>query len=257
MSFIFRAVTQSEQERQSGVVVVRDPHDEQHSHTRRTWWTIGVAAAVALNLVALALALSTRHADVVQRAPADTPAKTVAALTPPRDVASIAPAVSAPATRPIAPPATRSPAPAPTARHAAPRTPPPAARDRSAAVTRPTAAPPSVAPVPAPSRVADAAPRMPPRAADTKPALAPTASSTAASTTTGETGADEAALDALKLQVLVYSDVPTQRMVFINGRKYVEGDQVEGRFALDRITPEGALVTYQGRQHLLREHGGG
>src|SRR5262249_39556665 len=44
------------------------------------------------------------------------------------------------------------------------------------------------------------------------------------------------------LDVLVYSEVPTERLVFINGRKYVEGQAVDTDTVVEQITPEGAIV---------------
>jgi hypothetical protein len=56
----------------------------------------------------------------------------------------------------------------------------------------------------------------------------------------------------MKLEVHVYSESPAARMVFINGRKYVEGDTVEGGYRLERITEDGATLTRQGqRVHLV------
>jgi hypothetical protein len=52
--------------------------------------------------------------------------------------------------------------------------------------------------------------------------------------------------------VLVYSDVPAERMVFINGRKYVEGQAVNEDAVVEQITQEGAILRRQGRQIVLR-----
>jgi hypothetical protein len=52
--------------------------------------------------------------------------------------------------------------------------------------------------------------------------------------------------------VLVYSDVAAERLVFINGRKYVEGQAIEGGIVLERITPEGAVLRHEGRRVVLR-----
>ena len=46
----------------------------------------------------------------------------------------------------------------------------------------------------------------------------------------------------LALDVLVYSEVPAERLVFINGRKYVEGQAVDGETVIEEITPEGAVL---------------
>jgi hypothetical protein len=41
-------------------------------------------------------------------------------------------------------------------------------------------------------------------------------------------------------------------MVFINGRKYVEGQAVDGQILLESITREGALLSQEGQRVLLR-----
>ena len=56
----------------------------------------------------------------------------------------------------------------------------------------------------------------------------------------------------MSLDVLVYSEAPTERMVFINGKKYVEGQTVDGDTVLEQITPDGALLRQQGQRIVLR-----
>jgi hypothetical protein len=63
-------------------------------------------------------------------------------------------------------------------------------------------------------------------------------------------GADE--ISKLRLTVHVWADKPAERLVFINGRKYVQGDRIEDKVLLEEITQEGAMVSYQGRRSLLR-----
>jgi hypothetical protein len=55
----------------------------------------------------------------------------------------------------------------------------------------------------------------------------------------------------MNLTVLLYSDTPADRIVFINGRKYVEGDHIDGKYLLESITLEGAVLSYQGEQAVL------
>jgi general secretion pathway protein B len=61
------------------------------------------------------------------------------------------------------------------------------------------------------------------------------------------------ALPKLRLEVLVYADAAAERMVFINARKYVEGQTIEGAILLERITPTGAVLSHQGQRFLLRQ----
>jgi Type II secretion system protein B len=56
----------------------------------------------------------------------------------------------------------------------------------------------------------------------------------------------------LRLEALIYSDLPAQRMVFINGRRYAEGDVVEGRLRVEEIHEEGVELSDQGRRFTLR-----
>jgi general secretion pathway protein B len=60
------------------------------------------------------------------------------------------------------------------------------------------------------------------------------------------------ALGKLKMSLLYYSDNKAERTVFINGRKYGEGDSVEGLYLLESITLEGAILSYQGERAILR-----
>ena len=60
------------------------------------------------------------------------------------------------------------------------------------------------------------------------------------------------ALARLTLDVLVYSDVPAERLVFINGRKYVEGQAVDGDAVLEQITPDGAVLRHGDQRVVLR-----
>jgi len=59
-------------------------------------------------------------------------------------------------------------------------------------------------------------------------------------------------IPSMTLDVLVYSETEASRMVFINSRKYVEGQTVEGGLVVERITQEGVILSYQGQRFLLR-----
>ena len=56
----------------------------------------------------------------------------------------------------------------------------------------------------------------------------------------------------LNLQVLVFSAVPAERLVFINNHKYVEGQRIDADLVLESITSEGAVLSYQGTRLMLR-----
>ena len=61
------------------------------------------------------------------------------------------------------------------------------------------------------------------------------------------------ALPKLKLEVLAYSERPSERLVFINGQKYVEGGMVDGKVRVEEITQEGAVLNHAGQRFLLKE----
>ncbi len=56
----------------------------------------------------------------------------------------------------------------------------------------------------------------------------------------------------LKLEVLIYAEAPAERTIFINGRKYVEGDSIEGRLRVEEIQEEGVVLSEEGRRFTLR-----
>jgi len=111
-----------------------------------------------------------------------------------------------------------------------------AARERSAADAY---APPALRAVPtrpAPSAVPPVG--APGSSAPARPPAAP--------------GVSPEVISRLRLQFLVYSEVPGERLVFINNRKYTEGQSVEGDVIVEKITPDGAVMTYQGQRFVLR-----
>jgi general secretion pathway protein B len=60
------------------------------------------------------------------------------------------------------------------------------------------------------------------------------------------------AMAKMKISILMYDEAKSERMVFINNRKYLEGDYVDGRYLLESITLEGAVLSFQGERALLR-----
>jgi hypothetical protein len=51
--------------------------------------------------------------------------------------------------------------------------------------------------------------------------------------------------------VLVYSEVPAERLVFINGRKYLEGQALDASTVVEQITPGGAVLRRGGQRIVL------
>jgi general secretion pathway protein B len=56
---------------------------------------------------------------------------------------------------------------------------------------------------------------------------------------------------ALNLDLHVYSTKPTERMVFVNSRKYREGDSLQEGPVVQQITPDGAILEFRGSRFLL------
>ena len=52
--------------------------------------------------------------------------------------------------------------------------------------------------------------------------------------------------------MLVYSELPAERLVFINGRKYVEGQAVTGDVVVEQITPDGVILRQADQRIELR-----
>jgi Type II secretion system protein B len=166
---------------------------------------------------------------------APTPAASTRAVPTPASVASPPVATGAPAD--VERPARREPPKV----DAAPEKPVPAKRPvagGSSPTTAPKRAP--EASVPHEPQTAPASPRQ---AAGVHPA--PGAAPPVASV-------PPVARGVLKLEALIYSDVPAQRMVFVNGRRYVEGDVIDGRFRIEEIQDEGVQLSDQGRRFILR-----
>jgi hypothetical protein len=159
-------------------------------------------------------------------------------------------------------PSPAPPAPAPTLSASAPRAP-----------STETARPVKVEPLPRPEIPAEktapverqasavapaitAMPQTPPSPATRPPAsvVQPAPSSAAVAPATPATPAPPTPAEraGLKLEALIYSDVPAQRMVFINGRRYVEGDTVDGRLRVEEIQEDGVALSDQGRRFTLR-----
>jgi len=130
------------------------------------------------------------------------------------------------------------------------------------AATPPAPAKPSAAAAPSvPEK--PAAPPAPPRTAAAvpeKPAAPPAATApTKPAERTGSlpalqdmSAADQEGMPKMALQVLVYSEVPAERMIYINNQKYIEGQSIEGKVAVESILPDGAILNYQGKRFKLR-----
>jgi general secretion pathway protein B len=189
----------------------------------------GLGALLVVNVVVLSMVLLK---------PAAPPAPTVAAAARP-----VAPEPPPAAPRPDAPQHAAAPDPAATA-------PPPRTRPLDTEAGREPAAydaePPAL-PGPDPSLT----PTAPPGLAAIRAAPAgrvtvggvPTLNDLPAQLTAG--------LPRLNLDLHVYSGEPAQRFVMLNGQRLHEGGQLREGPTLERITPDGAILSYRGTRFLL------
>ena len=292
MSYILDALKKAEREHhQAKVPTLQTVHRTSWTPPRHLWQ--GVGAAVALVNVAVLIWLLVpgpapsidRSADSTVTPAAPPPAAVSAPSAPPAERAGPA----SPTEKPPAVAATAPSAPAPASSEApASRRPPPEpksetttkrgeAKSGASVALAPAApkvepgkpraaeAPSPPAPPPAPETPAATtpAPPIPPvAAAPDKPAAPPTAASPPkpAERGTGSlpllrdmTPADQEAITKMTLQFLVYSDVPAERLVFINNQKYIEGQLIDGKVVVEGILPDGAVLSYQGKRFILRQ----
>ena len=221
MSFILDALRKSEHERQRSTVpgLANVPLATAPQPLPR--WAVAAIAALGVAVLALAGAWwqSTRT-DAGTAATDPKPALERTVLLPP-------PAASLPASAPT---------PVSTVERA------PNGRTLStAAATEPTAQPLESANQAATSSAAAPSVAAPSREAVDSSAL-PTATSLAA---------QGVALPQLKLELHAFSERPSDRYVFINGRKYVEGERLPEGMELVSVTPAGAVLSQYGQRFLL------
>jgi hypothetical protein len=60
------------------------------------------------------------------------------------------------------------------------------------------------------------------------------------------------AVQEMQVTIHLYSDVAENRKIYINGRRYAEGDYIDGIYLIESITPEGAVLNYQGHRAELK-----
>jgi len=252
MSYILDALKRAEQLRGGPARAIRAPRAFSAEGTSRRWpWLVGGAAGMAVLVVAIALWPTTVPPPPATTVPVDvTPRAELARPEPPPPAAEPRPSPPidrrVPA-RVVPPPAERSTASRLAPPAAAERskigslTPPPAPVERSAA-SRPVA-PPVVrsAPLPAerlappPPEVARAAPPRPSAPQPAAPA-----------------GDVKAMAAKIALQVLSWAPEPKDRFVFLNGRRYGEGQKVDDQLLVERILEDGVVLSFQGERVTLK-----
>lgn len=249
MSFILDALKKSENERQRTIGPSLADAPVRREQSDRPWWAVAVAALLVINLGVLIVVLTRNHTD---SAPAAVPAPSV--TTQPAPVAASAPLQQSPAAQAPANPEVRS-----LADEAGSYNEPyqdpgqdpgitlpegegnPALADASNVPQGPSIVRSIDAPAVAPL---DSRAAFPSRAAGSSAnnEVLPTLNSLAASGTS---------LPQLHLDIHVYSDKPPERFVFVNMKKYVEGQVLSEGPSVERITPDGVILNSQGLRFLL------
>jgi hypothetical protein len=52
----------------------------------------------------------------------------------------------------------------------------------------------------------------------------------------------------LRIEVLVWAAEPEKRMIYVAGRKYVEGDAIEKGTVIEQIARDGVVLMHQGQR---------
>ena len=243
MSFILDALKKSENERQRQVGPSLADVQVTQRRADKPWWVVAVAALLVLNLGVLLVVLM-RDGDAKSSAPQSAPASAPAA-TAPAGTQTPLPASASRMPRGN-PPAAASTNPAvhslaDEAGGYEPGVAPEADPQLSSAATVPEG-PPMVRPIEAPA-VAPAAVQPSPQAqAAQDQEMLPTSASLMASGT---------ALPDMHLDIHVYAPKAADRFVFVNMRKYTEGQALKEGPTLERITPDGAVLNHHGLRFLL------
>jgi hypothetical protein len=57
---------------------------------------------------------------------------------------------------------------------------------------------------------------------------------------------------ALRIEVLVWAPERARRMVYLNGRRYVEGEKLDDGTVVEQIARDGVILVHQGQRVRLR-----
>ena len=261
MSFILDALkkSESERQRQSGPalfeVKIAPPRN------RFATWGVVIAALLAVNFIVVGFVLWRGSPSRAAASAVATPAAAPAPAPPPVATAAAAPAQSGALSG--APPGV--PASARFGAHPEPGQGLEATGPPAAAPAVPTSSP-SAAPEPpsASPRVSagdtsanpdDLAPAVEPRATPAQPVTGVIRSTESGLPTYQDAAAEPGAnIPSLSLDLHVYAPQPDQRFVFLNMLRLREGDTSPQGVRVERITPDGVVLSYQGKEFMLQRH---
>ena len=266
MSYILDALRKAERDRGLAKVPTLATVHQPAVRARRRLWPWIAGAVVVANAAALAWLMgSTRAPEPSARPGQELTRSAPAAVTPP----------------PVTPPAQPVQASRAEPEKAAADVQPEGERRRAAADMRPegTTRPPAavraeaeIHPPPDPATVAEAPPRspeapsvqVPPKRAAAAGRQSPgRVSSSGPQAPVAEKAAAPLSAVAseirakMSLQLVVYSETPSERIVFINNQKFVEGQSIDGTVTVERIIPDGVVLASQGERVVLRAEGAG
>lgn len=258
MSFILEALKKSENERQRKIgpsladVHVREPRSE------KPWWAFAVAALLLINLAVLVIVLVRNNEPATQSPNTVPPPVASANSAAPHTAAAPAP-TPAPQSEAVITP--RAPSNGPVAAQPPTTTPPdPSVRSLAdeAIVDGEEQAYPlqhpdlalaaNVPPGPSIVRPIDEATG---NTRAVRPQMPPPSEPEEVLPTFRELGGTSANLPDLHLDIHVHSPMPAERFVFINMRKYIEGQSLSEGPAVERITSEGVVLNHRGLRFLL------
>jgi general secretion pathway protein B len=265
MSFILDALRKSEhdRQRQAGPALVETAVAA--PRTRTNVWATAAVGLLVVNLAAIGVLLLVKSRDEPAAASAPQPTAAsqempVAASAPPVQASSApgaqvtvtrtAPAAAAtqaappPMLRPATamPPATRNPLQDEVSSYGAPID-----AEAAAGAAAPPDGPPAVLPTRRGTVVYETVPDADPAAAY----RAPTSRSASSALPSADEITARGGLPELHLELHVYSTNPGERVVFVNGQKYREGDTTQEGAAVEEITREGVVMSLHGSRFLL------
>lgn len=240
MSFILEALRKSEHERQRKIGPSLADVQIRPQRSEKPWWAFAVGALLLINLAVLLVVLI-RGGDAKQtEAPAQTETLSPPAATPAptRNTAVAATPPPAYSPRPTSSP---SPLAAEAARSESAYSYPPEQPDLAAAAAVPDG-PPIVRPIQPPTVAPARTPAQARMPAPEENEVLPTLS---------ELSGSGMSLPDLHLDIHVHSPDPSQRFIFVNMRKYVEGQTLSEGPTIERITADGVILNHRGMRFLL------
>lgn len=272
MSFILDALKKSEDERlrQAGPSLADAPIHRRRAE--RPWWAIAVAALLIVNMIVLGIVLARGKSAPAAPAPSPTVAAAPAAYAPPgtQSAAQQAPITMTPTPAPVVQSARAALETQPTDNAAyvqpiqGPAVAPSATQPQmnAASMTTPLNTPALAQPQQNYNQPQsyNAQSYNPPSQQPTAAAQAPPPASASASTaaqfppnlpSANEAMASGAISTALHLDLHVYAQNANGRFVFINGRKYLEGQTTAEGPVVEQITADGVILSNRGQRFVL------